>query len=238
MWMFYILKVLDSVSRITAHPECAPATTLTVSAEKPNDPYIAPNDATTSVIGQKWNDSMTISITNSYGTQVSLSLGSNAGAPTPVNNPKAAPLPNASHTQFVFPSSWAGRIYVGPNLNLNGSKIEASFTGPPDVDVSYVDGYSVPITCSTEGTVITGCSIELFDQPGIRCQNQTDGPICLNPARSTPDGPPLHFFAACAGAAYTYPNDNNANVGNLKSHLVTCCIGSSCQAPLRQQQKK
>ncbi len=183
-------------------------------------------------------DYMTISMTNIYGTQLSISFLSNAGAPSPVGNPSATVLPNASPTQYTFPTGWAGRIYVGPNLNPLGSKIEGSFTGPPDIDVSYVDGYSVPITCSSQGIPITGCNIDLFKQPGIQCDKLVDGPVCLNPAQDIPNGPAPPFFAACAGAAYTYPNDNKANVSNLGSKLVSCCIGALCKAPSRQPHKR
>ena len=177
---------------------------------------------------------MTISITNVYGTQLSLSFGSNAGGPSPVGNPSATILPDTSPTQYTFPTGWAGRIYVGPNTNPMGSKIEGSLTGPPDIDVSYVDGYSVPVTCSSEGTAVSGCNIDPFKQPGIICNNQVDGPVCLNSAQNIADGPAPPFFTACAGAAYTYPNDNEANVSNLKSNLISCCIGTSCKAPSRQ----
>lgn len=99
---------------------------------------------------------MTISITNVYGTQLSVSFASDAGGPPPVGNPSATVLPNASPTQYEFPTGWAGRIYIGPNPNPLGSKIEGSITGPPDIDVSYVDGYSVPITCSSNGVAVSG----------------------------------------------------------------------------------
>jgi len=56
---------------------------------------------------------------------------------------------------------------VGPNLNPDGSKIKSSYTGPPDIDISYIDSYSVPITCSSEGTAVSGYNIDLFKQPGI-----------------------------------------------------------------------
>lgn len=178
---------------------------------------------------------MTIAMTNVYGKQLSLSFASNAGGPSPVDNPSATTLPDNAFTQYAFPTGWAGRIYVGPNLNPDGSKIEGSYTGPPDIDVSYVDGYSVPITCSSEGTAVSGCNIDLFKQLGIPCNDQVDGPVCLNSAQNVPNGPAPPFFAACARAAYTYPNDNDANVSNLKSTLVSCCIGTSCKAPPRQR---
>ena len=175
-----------------------------------------------------------IAVTNVYGNHLSLSFGLDAGGLSPVGNPLPTKLADNAFTQYAFPTGWAGRIYVGPNLNPDGSKIEGSFTGPPDIDVSYVDGYSVPITCSSEGLAVTGYNIDLFKQPDISCNTQVDGPICLNPAQNIANGPAPPFFAACAEAAYTYPNDNDADVSKLKSTLISCCVGTSCDAPLRQ----
>ena len=94
----------------------------------------------------------------------------------------------------------------------------------------------MPITCSSEGTAVSGCNIDLFKQPDIPCNNQVDGPICLNSAQNIANGPAPPFFAACAGVAYTYPNDNDANVSNLKN-LVFYYVGTSCKAPSRQPKR-
>ena len=92
----------------------------------------------------------------------------------------------------------------------------------------------MPITCSSDGLSVTGYNINLFEQPNISFNNQVDGPICLNPAQNIANGPTPPFFAACAGAAYTYLNNNDANVSNLKSTLISCYISISCDAPLQQ----
>ena len=236
------IAVLALAALVAASPfNCPPAATVTVTLR---DGHSTPASSsvpitsaphpvsTTGTDGSA--DYMTISITNVYGSQLSLSFLSNAGGPAPVGNPSATVLPDNSPTQYAFPTGWAGRIYVGSNTDYQSSKIEGSLTGPPDINVSYVDGYSVPITCSSEGTAVSSCNINLFKQPGITCNNQVDGPVCLNPAQNIADGPAPPFFKACAGAAYTYPNDNTANVSNLKSNLVSCCIRTSCQAPSRQ----
>ncbi|MCJ1333160.1 hypothetical protein MMC10_009854 [Thelotrema lepadinum] len=177
---------------------------------------------------------MTIALDNQYGASVSISFGSNVGAPPPRGNPTATALPDASSTEYTFPTGWAGRIYVGPNLNPFGSKVEGSITGPPDIDVSYVDGYGVPITCSSGDDVVSGCNIELFEQADVTCPDLVEGPVCLNPAQNVPGGPAHPFFAACSGSAYTFPKDDMANAGGLTSNLVSCCIGTTCQAPVRQ----
>ena len=109
---------------------------------------------------------LTINVVNSYGTPVFLFYGSNAGVPTPVGNPGYGVL--TSSTRILFPSNWAGRITMGKNYDPRGSKIEASFSPPnyvPDVDVSYVDGYSVPISCSCSGVAVSGCNIRMLSIP-------------------------------------------------------------------------
>ena len=169
---------------------------------------------------------LTINVVNSFGSPLSIFYGSNVGAPTPVNNPGSGTL--SSSTQVLFPSGWAGRITIGGNFDPKGSKIEASYSSPnyvPDVDISYVDGYSVPISCSCYGVAVTGCNskpryhipsaqskvadlgktVQLFND-GHTCPSQGPGPICYNPAEDVPNGPAPPFFAPCAGAAYTYPN--------------------------------
>ena len=210
------IAVLALAALVAASPfNCPPAATMTVTlgdghstpASSSVPVTSAPHPvSTTGTDGSA--DYMTISITNVYGSQLSLSFLSNAGAPAPVGNQSATVLPDNSPTQYAFPTGWAGRIYVGSNTDYRSSKIEGSLTGPPDIDVSYVDGYSIPITCSSKGTAVSSCNIDLFKQPGITCKNQVDGPVCLNPAQNIADGPVPPFFKACAGAAYTYPNDN------------------------------
>jgi len=125
-------------------------------------------------------DYTTISITNVYESQLSLSFLSNAGDLAPVGNSLAIVLPNNSSTQYAFSTKWAERIYVGPNIDYRSSKIEGNLTSPPNIDVNYVDNYFVPITCSFEDIAISNCNIDLFKQPDIVCNNQVDDPIYLN----------------------------------------------------------
>ena len=109
---------------------------------------------------------LTISVVNSLGVPLSIFYGSNAGAPTPIGNPGSGVL--TSSTKVLFPSGWAGRITIGKTYDPQGSKIEASFSPPnyvPDVDISYVDGFSVPITCSCSGVAVTGCNIRTSSLP-------------------------------------------------------------------------
>jgi hypothetical protein len=181
--------------------------------------------------------SLTISITNLYGTPLSIGLGSNYGGPTPDGNPE--PTTIASALSYTFPVGWAGRISVGKSLSGCNSLIEASYdpTWPRAIDVSYVDGYSVPITCSVNDKAVTGCNIELFDQ-GIECDTPLDNGACPNSARNHDNGPPAAFFSACQGSAYTFPKDDTATNGGITGLEISCCIGTSCPKPSLQKSEK
>ena len=184
------------------------------------------------------NGVLTISITNKYSAPLSISYGDNAGSPNAIGAPQAGPLGTA--TTVVYPTGWAGRIYLGTINHPANSKIEGSTTGANDIDISYVDGYSVPITCSADNIPISGCNIDLWGEDGDcpkPLQGSHDKAVCLNPQQSVPDGPAVPWFMPCQGAAYTFPNDNVANDGNTGSPQVTCCIGTAaqgCAAPDRQ----
>lgn len=218
--------------------------TRTAGAAAANTP--APKDGCPASVSRY----MTISVTNAWTTQLSVFLGSNAGAPTPAGNPQPTVLAAAAATSYVLPPCWAGRISFDPSGNSPlASKIEGSVgsAGVPaqnipgstdlDIDVSYVDGYTVPITCSSGGKAVTGCNLDLFAMASCTGTNgvlSDDGTACMNPTNDpVGNGPPTPFFAPCAGAAYTFPNDNNANDGAV-DNVVSCCIGTSCKAPARQ----
>lgn len=186
------------------------------------------------VVNQGNPDSFTIAITNLYEAPVSLALGSNDPGPKPDGNPQATVLGKGSATTYTFPTGWAGRISVGKTICGSNSLIEASFPGEQwnSIDVSYVDGYSVPITCSNNDQAVTGCNLDLWKQ-GNTCPSPIDnGAACHNTAGDY--GPPIQFFKACEGAAYTYPKDDTATNGSVDGKSITCCIGTSCPKPAKQ----
>ena len=177
---------------------------------------------------------MNIAIENHWPEPLSISYGDNEGSPGALGAPSVGPL--GTSTEVVYPTGWAGRIYIGKTINSADSKIEGSTTGANDIDVSYVDGYSVPITCSVAGTPVTGCNIDLFTTGNCTTMvGQKD--VCLNPMQGVADGPAVPFFLPCQGAAYTFPNDNVANNGDTGKEEIKCCIGTEamgCKAPERQ----
>jgi len=203
-----------------------PSTTIPVTS--------ADGGAVVSPVAPLGDGVMKIVIANHWTEPLSISYGDNAGSPGALGAPTSAPLGTA--TTVVYPTGWAGRIYIGKTINSADSKIEGSTTGANDIDVSYVDGYSVPITCSNADTPVTGCNIDLF--AAGTCKDMVgEKDVCLNPMQGVADGPADTFFLPCQGAAYTFPNDNVANDGDTRGAEVKCCIGTEamgCKAPDRQ----
>lgn len=208
----------------------------------PTTSNIARTTTQTSLLLANPTTDLTIAIKNSYGTDLSLSFvlgstsvsGSLIGLPTPLNDPQPTVLPNSASTQYLFPTGWAGNIPIGRDIQVGNSLIEANYVfNEPWIDVSYVDGFSVPITCSSGGNPVTGCNIDLFEQQGVTCDDKV-GSVCKNPTpvHNMLYGPPPCFFAASIGAAYTFPFDDNA--ARPCGTSVSCCIGKSCSAPPRQ----
>ncbi|KAB5523165.1 hypothetical protein GE09DRAFT_1154217, partial [Coniochaeta sp. 2T2.1] len=79
--------------------------------------------------------------------------------------------------EFAVPTGWAGRVAVvenggGRDIVGDESLIEANYIVPnrdgftvaiADVDVSYVDGFTVPIVCECGGVgLVTGCTKDLW----------------------------------------------------------------------------
>ena len=179
---------------------------------------------------------MTWRISNNFGVPLSVAYLNNADSPSAIGCPGSAAITPSQTTEVVFPTGWAGRIFVGKEPVGGASLIEGSTTGANDIDVSYVDGFSVPISCGNDQEILTGCNINLWET-GACTSTEGDQAICRNPTVNTANGPATPFFLPCQGAAYTFPNDNVANRGDIGPGVVTCCIGTEaqgCKAPARQ----
>lgn len=122
---------------------------------------------------------LTINIANNFGTPLAIFYRSNDGAPSPTNvDQNSATL--TSTTVLTYPTHWAGSIVIGYNYDTANSKIEAELmdSSSPQVDISYVDGYSVPITCSCNNVAVTGCNKDLWKYSS--CPDMMPGPICVS----------------------------------------------------------
>ena len=221
------MTAVTSFHRMTTTVVYGQTTTAVVQGVPPSHP--AHEEAITPTSGPVLESSgpFTMSIVNKYGPGLSIGYTSNVAAPTPIGNPKPAAL--KSSTEILFPSGWSGVMDITPIMDKSASKIEASYLNSKvHIDVSYVDGYTVPITCSCGEEVITGCNVELFNET-MACPDEGPGPICYNPSAFLDDGPAHPFFAPCEAASYTYPKDDEATHGCSKS-LIECCVGSECPA--------
>ena len=96
------------------------------------------------------------------------------------------------------------------------------------VDVSLVNGFTVPVTCECDGNWVSGCKKNLFDARARGAQNAANAAV--NPLRADMSATSADpFFAPCEGAAYTFPNDHAANsFGACQTGLISCCVGTAC----------
>lgn len=73
------------------------------------------------------------------------------GGKAAISVPKAGPI--GSSFKCIYPPEWEGNIAIGKSLNpeiYKGTLIEASYKGgKPFINVSNVQGWTVPVSSST-----------------------------------------------------------------------------------------
>ncbi|KAH8879785.1 hypothetical protein GQ53DRAFT_813703 [Thozetella sp. PMI_491] len=246
---FWAPAATDSGSPTTEAPTATAASTqFTFRLGGAPEPTAAPDlEGRDANVVKRNPPYITISVINSLigSTRGVLTAhGQNAGAPSPVRGNLGQGVINNGQADFIaVPTGWAGRIAVVENggraIVGDESLIEASFVTQGgsdavfDINVSYVDGFSLPITCSCDVGVIAGCNKYLWDLH--QCPDDNGVGSCRNPMRNNGNSA-TDFFAPCQHAAYAYANDSAANTGNGVCHgdTVTCCIGVNCPANPRQ----
>ncbi|KAK4209084.1 hypothetical protein QBC37DRAFT_295331 [Rhypophila decipiens] len=220
-----------------------PTGTKPVEAPTPT-PTAAP-DLANREVKERGASQWTISVVNRLGRDIMTmhALGWQASPPIRGNTGQGV-LRNGESGSIVVPQGWHGNIPIvesGGIRRFQGdeSQIEGSFVQQGgweyilDINVSYVTGFSVPITCSCDVGVIGGCNKWLWDMG--RCPNDNGVGSCKNPERDS-RGPANAFFKPCEHAAYTYAYDDEANTGNgiCGGDTVTCCVGTDCPRNPRQ----
>ncbi|KAK3174386.1 hypothetical protein OEA41_001630 [Lepraria neglecta] len=216
----------SSFQRVTTTIVHSEATTAVVQGVPTSRPVHEEVIKPTTGPSLEYSGYVTLSIVNKYGPGLSMALTSDVAAPSAIGNPKRAALGNS--TKILFPSGWSGLMDIAPIMDKSSSKIEASYSKSVYVDVSYVDGCTVPITCSCGEKIITGCNVELFNTTGA-CPDDGPDPICYNPSAFLDDGPTHPFFVPCRAASYTYSKDDLPIRGCAKSP-IECCVGAECPA--------
>ncbi|KAI1405334.1 hypothetical protein F4819DRAFT_482852 [Hypoxylon fuscum] len=103
------------------------------------------------------------------------------------------------------------------------------------VDVSYVDGFTIPMVCECNNHVVLGCNLNLHDMcpEELKLNEKT----CINPYRENIEAPEENIFEACAEIAYTYPTDDLAtkvDIGGCGNN-ISCCMGTACKPHPQQK---
>lgn len=177
------------------------------------------------------------------------------GDPKPV----AKPLNGITKDSCICVESGNPRVNIGTsNPDDHTTLIETNNAELGWYDVSYVEGYTLPVVCwaTHEGTkTMSGYNKDLFENgeqcDGMSTIEQSSGEtvkLCPNPGyakcaknenscwRCTN---PSRFFAEAAGAAYTYPLDDESCASNpeasgkYRSPMangkdIQCCVGTQC----------
>ncbi|KAI3332445.1 hypothetical protein HD806DRAFT_519179 [Xylariaceae sp. AK1471] len=183
-----------------------------------------------------------VTLVNSHTTAITTAHNQNAGAPIAIHDNRGVLEVNATAILAV-PTGWAGRVAIAEaeyTIRDRASLLEGSFISHENaearifLDVSYVDAFTVPITCECEGEVKLGCNLNLLDT----CPDEwrQDAGTCINPYRDSGVIPSI-LFKACAATSYTYPNDNLATVSAPVGceNRILCCVGTACAPNPKQE---
>ncbi|KAM3431672.1 hypothetical protein MY4824_006982 [Beauveria thailandica] len=160
----------------------------------------------------------------------------------PEGNIGAGSLESGEFGIFTVKEGWSGRVALNvagsPVTMGDESLIEGSFTDQGhavigDINVSYVDGFTVPALCwCNENGRSAGCSKDLHKL--MECPTPNGHGACRNPSRGLNVSEPTAFFEPCfyQGGAYTFDWDHEANSlnGFCPDEQYTCCIGETCHA--------
>lgn len=173
---------------------------------------------------------------NRMDEAIQLSPRSASGQDPLPGYPQPGVLEPSKTSTLVVPTGMGVNMAFGSSVL--GSTVEMNRARPQaHIDVSFVEGYTLPIVCSVKGSLpLTGCNLDLWEYAA----NVTRAPCpdtqpwgCKNTGRFV-NGPALAFFAPCSGAAYTYDRDNRANQGCNGAEEFHCCVGTKCPAVDRQ----
>ncbi|KAI1073652.1 hypothetical protein F5B20DRAFT_497997 [Whalleya microplaca] len=190
------------------------------------------------------NGAYVVTLVNSHSAAITTLHAQNLNAPTAVRIGGELPVgtikPKGSAV-FAVPTGWAGRVAVqevGYEITDRVSLFEGSFMvqygeeARIALDVSYVDGFSLPIVCSCRNAVVLGCNLDLHQM--CPDEHRLDNKTCSNPWRDdmgAPD-PSSNFFSDCSPMAYTFPTDDKATINGILGceERISCCIGTACPA--------
>ncbi|KAK8070829.1 hypothetical protein PG997_011032 [Apiospora hydei] len=182
---------------------------------------------------------VTITITNKRDDPISTSHARDPNTPKMVSgNANPGVIPAGGKAEFAVPTGWIGNVAITPSrykLTNDITLIEANYVIPDgysyavaDVDVSFVNGFSVAAVCSCDNKGVTGCNKNLWNLG--KCANNNGQGGCVNPLRSDKSATQAApFFRPCQHAAWTYVEDGAADAWGLcQSGHIACCVGPKC----------
>lgn len=117
---------------------------------------------------------LTVHLVNSHTAAVTTAHVHDVDSPSAASgNVGRGTLACGSSASFAVPTNYVGNLALAEAehpITADDTLIEINFVvatdfgnvAVADVDVSYVNGYSVPITCSCDGAVVTGCNKDLL----------------------------------------------------------------------------
>ncbi|KAI2606564.1 Osmotin, thaumatin-like protein [Hypoxylon sp. NC1633] len=180
-------------------------------------------------------------VVNSHTAPVSTMHVVGAGSPTAIRKSnEASTIAPGETVSFAAPTGWTGRMAMyedGYEVVDRASLLEGSFMVFPQgeavmaLDVSYVDGFTVPMVCECNESVVLGCNLDLNEV----CPKDllVNAKTCINPYRDNPIPPSseVNIFRDCERMAYTYPTDDLATKVDIAgcSRSISCCIGTACK---------
>ncbi|KAI1752564.1 hypothetical protein F4782DRAFT_530431 [Xylaria castorea] len=218
------------------------ASSIPTSANVHHIRQLLPTTTPRAVINQDdFRSEYVVTLVNSHTNAITTAHGQNEGSPTAIHDDEG--ILEANSTAIIaVPTGWAGRVAIAEAevpIRDRASLLEGSFLvqGGVDaliaLDVSYVDGFTVPIVCACGDETVLGCNLNLLET----CPDEyrVDAGTCMNPLRDGGD-PTYNIFGECASIAYTFPKDDKATtmgiVGCEKS--ILCCVGTACAPHPRQ----
>ncbi|KAI0391377.1 hypothetical protein F5Y17DRAFT_440970 [Xylariaceae sp. FL0594] len=207
-------------------------------------PSFGPRDDATPTCLNK--DFYTVTIVNKHSADVKTYHETNYKACSAFHDDRGF-IPKGGSAEARMPVKWGGRIGFAESEHADylytlASLLEGAFDDGDryfpepriNLDVSYVDGFTLPMTCSCKGEVVLGCNLDLLKI--CHKELQKDPWTCVNQMHGAHGVPNPNNWADCEKLAFTFPDDADAAHNSIPGceRNLNCCIGIDC-APHPQQ---
>ncbi|KAI1762946.1 hypothetical protein GGR53DRAFT_393703 [Hypoxylon sp. FL1150] len=235
--VLWVLAVVYLLGASRAAPTISATITSPIDTPPPTATGSAPQDG-----------NFVVTVINSHTAGISTMHQQDVNGSTAIRQNNEGNIVKPSETfTFAVPTGWSGRLAMWEegfssdssrgSVQDRASLFEGSFiqqdgtdSAVAFMDVSYVDGFTVPMVCECNGQVAFGCNLDLHEI--CPAEFQLNPKTCKNPYRD--DGlkvpPTTNIFGECSKIAYTFSTDDLAtHMGVLGcDRNVLCCVGTAC----------